>query len=201
MTDEKQDFFENKKDEIFYTLREWYMEALDCRGLNNDEIHDEFCELLEDIDKADWQFENYNTELLDKYAELLKSRKKLTELECDQFKWSLSLAINCLSYLYKVANYCPECGPKAAMEELVESSYWMGHLMGTEQERDDSGIGSVVKKAVNSRHEFNRSRKLDVVEWYRKNGSNFKSKDDAAVEVAHMFSLTHGTARKHLRGL
>ena len=67
MPDEKVDYFEAKREELFYTLRDWYMLALNCKGLNNDQIDAEFYELINEIEEIDDTDSNCIIEIIDKY--------------------------------------------------------------------------------------------------------------------------------------
>ena len=201
MPDEKVDYFEAKREELFYTLRDWYMLALNCKGLNNDEIDAEFYELINEIEEIDDTDSNCIIEIIDKYTDLLESRTKLNPSSRDNFRVSMSIALECLSHFSKVQNYCPSCGPKFAVEDMINAHYWMGYLRGTEDERNDSGISIVVQKTTDARHLFNRERKLELTDWYRKKRNTYKSKDDAAVDAAHIFHVAHSTARKYLIGI
>jgi len=198
--DEYADYFEEKKDEIFYSLKKWYMRSMDCKGLNNEEIHEEYCKFLSEVEELD-DTDPYNSKLIDKYTALLESRTKLTTAGRDNFRYSMGIAIECLSDFSLVENLCPVCGPKFGVEYLINAHYWMGFLKGVEEERNVSGITTVVQKATDARHSFNRARKMDIMDWYRKNRSKYKSKDDAAVDAAHKFHVAHSTARKHLIGI
>jgi hypothetical protein len=201
-------FLEIKISELITDLTGWYTEALDCKGLNNDEIQEEFFELVGDCKKLQFSSDCDETEfwgtfnsILDKYTSLLESRKKLTGRGRDEFRDSLTTAILCISHCSLLENYRREDDLKFVIEYLAGAYFSLGSLLGSVEERGQSGITTVVNKAVDIRHSFNRERKLGITEWYRKNKIKYKSKDDAAIEVASKFNLAFSTARKHLRGL
>ena len=53
MTDEKIDIFQSKREEIYNILHGWYLSSWGCKGLNNDEIDDEFSNLYNDAAEAE----------------------------------------------------------------------------------------------------------------------------------------------------
>jgi hypothetical protein len=195
------ELYKENTNDIFYTLRGWYTKALECKGLNNEEIHDEFTDLLGAVETLNLQEDDSFSGLLEEYTELLRSRRSLTDLEHRQFANSFLTFLCCVNNFTELQKYCDCCGPKFAMENLIDAYYWLGFLDGADEERKAFGLSTVIKKAVDNRHLRNRERKLEVAEWYRKNKDSYKSKDEAAVSVSHLFSLSHGTARKHLIGL
>ena len=201
MADEKIDVFQSKQKELYNVLYHWYMSSWGCRGLNNDEIDEEFTSLYNDAEEAECTCNDCNGELLDKYMTLLTSRTKIKKSERQQSEFSLAMVINSLNHLAEVSNYCADHAPDHAMGDMIESYYWMGVLMGAEREREDYGMSKVLKKASDSRHAFNRERSLNIKKWYHKNRKNFSSKDDAAIAATDTFNLSFSAVRKHLRGL
>ncbi len=201
MADEKIDVFQSKQKELYSTLHDWYTGSWGCRGLNNNEIDEEFSSLYNDAEEAECTCSDCNGELLEKYMTLLTSRTKITESEQQQLKFSIAMAINSLSHLAEVNKYCSDHAPDHAMEDMMESNYWLGVLIGAEREREDYGMSRVLKKASDARHMFNRERSLKIKNWYRKNRKNYNNKDDAATDAAKKFSLSFSATRKHLRGL
>ena len=201
MTDEKIDIFQSKREEIYSLLHGWYLSSWGCKGLNNDEIDDEFSNLYNDAAEAECTCNDCNGDLLEKYMTLLVSRIRITEFEQQQSQFSLAMAINSLSHLAEVNNFCSDHAPDHAMGDMIESYYWVGVLIGAEREREDYGISKVIKKACDARHKFNRERRLKIKDWYRINRKNYNNKDDAATDAAKIFILSFSATRKHLRGL
>jgi len=199
MTDEKIDIFQSKREEIYNILHGWYLSSWGCKGLNNDEIDDEFSNLYNDAAEAECTCNDCNGDLLEKYMTLLISRIRITESDQKLSKFSIAMVINSLSHLAEVNKYCSDHAPDHAMEDMLESYYWMGVLMGAEREREDYGMSRVLKKASDVRHAYNRERSLKIKNWYRKNRKKYNNKDDAAIDAAKIHNLSISAARKHLR--
>jgi hypothetical protein len=201
MVDEKIEIFEASKNEVYSVLYGWYQSNWGCKGLNNDEIDDEFSGLFDDVNKAECTCDVCKVDLLEKHMEILASRTDIKDLKKAQLKFSMSMVINSLFGFAQVDNCCASCAPDHALEALIESHYWMGVLIGSGREREDYGIGKTLKKASDARHQFNRERARDIKSWYLKNRKSFDNKDDAAFKAAHDFNISFASARKHIRGL
>ena len=199
MAGENEGFLESKIQELYSTLHGWYTDSWGCRGLNNDEIDEEFAGLLNDVEEAECTCDSCKGDLLGKYMGILTSRTKITKTEKHQMEFSLSMAINSLAHFAEVNNYCPCCAPAHATEELIDSYYWMGVLIGSIRERADYGISKAARNASDVRHSFNRERRLKVQDWYRGHRKNYNNKDDAARDGEHIFNLSFSCIRKYLR--
>jgi hypothetical protein len=201
MAEENTGVFALKLQELHEILHGWYMSSWECKGLNNDEIYEEFSSLLNDVEEAECTCDDCKVGIIEKNIALLASRKKITESQEQQLKFSLAMAINSLSHFSEASNYCPCCGPVHAMEDLIDSYYWLGVLIGSEREREDFGVSKAARNASDARHTFNRDRRLNVQDWYRKNRKSFKNKDDAASDAEHVFNLSFSCIRKYLRNV
>lgn len=201
MKSDNGDVFESISADIYSSLKYWYTHSWGCRGLNNEEIEGEFEDLIEDSRNTECTCDYCNVDLVNGHIGILVSRERLTQSEITRKRFSLSIVIKCLSHFAESSNYCPSCGVDHALEDLLESYYWMGVLFGAERERVDYGRGVAAKSASDARHSYNRDRKQRVQSWYRKNKDQFSSKDEAAIEGEHLFNISFGTVRKHLRNV
>ena len=205
MADNQAKFIESKKQEIYWTLVNWYKGEWGCKELIDEEIIEEFEELYERIDEVVHESKcacaSCNGDLYFEYVEMLECREKHTSRELELKGDSLSIVFKCLESFVQLNAVCSCCAVKNRLPHLVEASTWLGMLQGSIGERVDFGASVGMEKASDARHAFNRKRSLDIKNWYLENSNLHESKNDAAIAATRLFSMSFSAIRKHLRGL
>ena len=88
-----------------------------------------------------------------------------------------------------------------ALKWLCQANYHVGCADGSLYDRAFFGPSVKASKAAGIGHQHNREKAEEIKQWYRDEGSNYKSKDQAAVHAMTIFNLSFRTIRKHITGL